>query len=345
MDIFEEYVRRCDELWQHWEALGTRVNSVDDINRIARRELMSKYIAIGKPESLLTIIEDEPKSYTDISEIDSIADAVAEKRQFKKACQLWEKVLVNLEKQYWYGLRHHRRKSPRYQQPIDDPEGNRILLYEETRVLLVYGYRRYSSLIHKHGGRSTTKLLKQLEERSRLVYQEALPELVIVPDARPMTEAVFWELIETTRVANPDDHVDKLGEKLRGFAPKEIRQFAKILRNLVKDANSWDLWGAAFLLNDGCSDDAFLDFRAWLILQGQQKFHHSAAHPDSMADWAKPDDPLEAEALLYLAEEIYEEVTGKDCPTGEVSTSRPKGKRWREDELPTRLPRLAKVCG
>ena len=38
----------------------------------------------------------------------------------------------------------------------------------------------------------------------------------------------------------------------------------------MDDSYRWDLWGAAYLANGGCSDDGFDYFRGWLIGQGRK---------------------------------------------------------------------------
>ncbi|WP_449342020.1 DUF4240 domain-containing protein [Streptomyces aurantiogriseus] len=42
------------------------------------------------------------------------------------------------------------------------------------------------------------------------------------------------------------------------------------LRGRYDRAYTWDLWGAAWVLLDGASDDAFDFFRCWLIGQGRE---------------------------------------------------------------------------
>lgn len=44
------------------------------------------------------------------------------------------------------------------------------------------------------------------------------------------------------------------------------------------------LWAAAAAMLGGCSDDGFIDFRAWLTAQGKDVFMAALADPDSLAD-------------------------------------------------------------
>ena len=45
-----------------------------------------------------------------------------------------------------------------------------------------------------------------------------------------------------------------------------------------------DLWGAAYLINGGASDDGFEYFRGWLMTQGRAVFARAVADPDSLAE-------------------------------------------------------------
>jgi len=346
MTIHEELSSRTDELWAYWTGLGPLVNSTLDVERIARRELMARYLARGKPEALIPLL-DWTRSEEDISEIDTVAQSLAERRKFDAAGRLWERTLKRLEKEYWEGDREFRRRHPPGGPDGIDLDGQRVFLYERTRCRLALGYNGYLNLINIYASRKSRMLAKAVVERRRRVFAEAPADRPVTADDRAVTEEVFWELMESVgRVrGTADDKVEALGDRLRGFRPKEILQFGKLLRARLKEANTWDLWGAAYLLNSGCSDDGFLYFRAWLVLQGRGRFEKSTRIADSLARWARSteSDPAECESLLYVADEVYEEVTGKEARGADGAGGTPKGRRWKEEELPVRLPRLWKV--
>ena len=51
--------------------------------------------------------------------------------------------------------------------------------------------------------------------------------------------------------------------------PDELIEFHRLFNRAMDDAYIWDLWGAAYLINGGCSDDGFAYFRSWLISRGR----------------------------------------------------------------------------
>ena len=62
----------------------------------------------------------------------------------------------------------------------------------------------------------------------------------------------------------------------------------------------------------GCSDDGFIDFRAWLIAQGREVYFAALADPDSLAD-VVPYGDCRFEQLSYVGDYAYEQLTGKSA--------------------------------
>ena len=128
----------------------------------------------------------------------------------------------------------------------------------------------------------------------------------------------------------------------------EIISFDKIFNAYRKAAYRWDLWGAAYLINGGCSDDGFEHFRRWLIGQGQTVFDAALADPDSLADlitsdivWG--DAELECEDIGYAAGEAYQQKTGGEIPFDEADylPGEPAGVQWEEEDLNGLFPKIA----
>ena len=167
-----------------------------------------------------------------------------------------------------------------------------------------------------------------------------------------MDDAQFWKIIKRARSKADDDPeaiAEGVHEQLTELPPREIESFHAILEAKVAAAYSWKLWGAAYLLNGGCSDDGFEYFRNWLVAQGQKVYEAALADPDSLARFADPEDDYhECEDLLYAPMRAYESVTGKRLPNrpGETPPAPgPSGERWDfedPDATAQQLPRLAR---
>ncbi|MEU7060563.1 DUF4240 domain-containing protein [Streptomyces sp. NPDC046197] len=135
-----------------------------------------------------------------------------------------------------------------------------------------------------------------------------------------MDETEFWELIDATREAaggDPEEQADLLVEQLLGLDPEQVLDFARHFESRYNRAYRWDLWGAAWVLLDGASDDAFDFFRCWLIGQGREVFEGALHAPDSLADLLNDFDEEidgDGEELGYAADEAYEQLTGTVAP-------------------------------
>jgi hypothetical protein len=135
-----------------------------------------------------------------------------------------------------------------------------------------------------------------------------------------MDETEFWELVDATREAaegDPEEQADLLVDRLLQLDPEMVLDFARHFEARYNRAYIWDLWGAAWVLLDGASDDAFDFFRCWLIGQGRETYEGAVHDPDSLADLLDDfDEELDGdgEELGYAADEAYEQLTGVVAP-------------------------------
>jgi hypothetical protein len=125
-----------------------------------------------------------------------------------------------------------------------------------------------------------------------------------------MTQDEFWQHIKATRRIDPDEHAERLANRLAKLPVDDILAFGKQWEAALAKANTWKLWGAAYLINGGCSDDGFEYFRCWLLLQGQAVYDAALADPDTLAAYLKGDAEVEAECTP--AYDAYAAVTGKE---------------------------------
>lgn len=117
-----------------------------------------------------------------------------------------------------------------------------------------------------------------------------------------MDEAQFWTIIEaggSKAPADPERQLAAARKRLAKLSSEEIRDFHRFFNQKVADAYTWDLWGAGYLINGGCSDDGFHYFRAWVISRGRAVYEAAVANPDSLAGLTDPDrDDYETDLCL-----------------------------------------------
>lgn len=158
-----------------------------------------------------------------------------------------------------------------------------------------------------------------------------------------MQEEQFWSIIDAARGQAgpvPDARVDALQNLLSTLDLEAVLAFQRHYERMIARAHRWDLWGAAYLINEGCADDGFRYFCDWLISEGRQTFERALLDPDSLA--LLPYQELaELEMFGYVALAVYEQKCGKELPLDHTTAlSLPAGDEWCEEELPGMFPRL-----
>jgi hypothetical protein len=163
-----------------------------------------------------------------------------------------------------------------------------------------------------------------------------------------MTRDDFWSMVGDARSCDDlDAHVENIQAALSQKPPEDIVDFERHMAALLVSSYTWALWGAAYLINGGCSDDGFDYFRGWLIANGQAVFAAALTDPDALADIPTVEEDSECEMILYIARSAYEAVTAEEIPS--VMIHLPDlGEGWDFDddaEMARRYPKLfARFC-
>ena len=165
----------------------------------------------------------------------------------------------------------------------------------------------------------------------------------------------FWSIIEKSREGwdrnHPDGNQDrqlKALEKLLSHLPsEEVASFQRHFENLFYRAYRWDLWHAAFIVADGCSDDSFMDFRAWLISMGRSNYESAFADVETVAQIAAVPgvEYMFFEGFSSVALEVYEKQTGRELDLKLPHPAEPAGNRVPEAEFPIQFPKLWRRSG
>jgi Protein of unknown function (DUF4240) len=154
----------------------------------------------------------------------------------------------------------------------------------------------------------------------------------------------FWEVIDQAgaRAKSCAECARALESILSALPSTEIEAFAQAQEDLMRSSYRWDLWGAAFVINGGCSDDGFDYFRGWLMLQGRDVWEAALSDPESLAGVSLAEDP-ECEDVLYAASKAYEQVAGHSLPPSrDQPPEKPIGAAWQESDLAGLYPKLWK---
>jgi hypothetical protein len=162
---------------------------------------------------------------------------------------------------------------------------------------------------------------------------------------KKMDEQAFWKIVEAVKASTGSDFDARphaLEIALTPLDLESLQAFQRTYESLLVRANRWDLWGAAYLMNGGCSDDGFKYFRDWLISEGQHTYEKALAEPDSLSAIPKR-DYFDLELYGYAASKVYAQKGGGELERDflQVELAAPEGREWQEPELPAMFPKLA----
>jgi hypothetical protein len=164
-----------------------------------------------------------------------------------------------------------------------------------------------------------------------------------------MDESTFWGLIDAARAEMTpasSNQPDVLQKKLEALPASEIVAFDRMFTRLVDDAYRWDLWAAAYIIEGGCSDDGFRDFRAGLIGLGRDVFYAALSDPNTLVRQPTRGVDFSQEAMLYAASLAYAVVTGREMPENDLPhPAEPVGEPWDEASVAGKYPELAAKFG
>jgi len=125
----------------------------------------------------------------------------------------------------------------------------------------------------------------------------------------------FWALIDAARSASGGEPGDDgaalakaLSVRLAALPPARRTAFGRMYAALVREAGTWDLYGAAYLIGGGCDDGGFEDFRFGLVAAGRDWYVKALKDADSLAG-----HPAVAEAAEWDDDSaIFAELVGDE---------------------------------
>ncbi len=142
---------------------------------------------------------------------------------------------------------------------------------------------------------------------------EKMPNFTKV--SKMMEEDEFWAIIDQSlekstnkaeQKAYIENELDKLPlDKIIGFQLKTIK--------LRYDTYTSEMWCAAYLIRNGCSDDGFEYFRSWLIHRGKEAFYNAKENPDSLLEVVKSISQPYSYSMQYfwsIAMKVFSNKTG-----------------------------------
>lgn len=179
--------------------------------------------------------------------------------------------------------------------------------------------------------------------------QSAGASRVVVQKARVVVDELkFWEIVGSVHERSQGD-MDRKCEWIKGaisqLSGREATAFAAIFDSKMDEAYSWPLWGAAYVINGGCSDDAFADFRASLISRGRTSFEQAIADPDALAAGDFDEQAWFHEGYQYAVTDGARLAGGSVPARASPHPDQPAGQEWAEEKVYALYPKLSEKFG
>lgn len=308
----------------------------------AKKEVVEAYFEADAYEELLAFAL---KGYRDLPFITKLTTALLKTKDCRRLKRLWEAIVAEAKLSYWQSL------------SVDtffatEENGQRITKEEEVEKRhaeitlprlkreVLETMRRYESILAELGDQQPT--LSRLGEDIQFLESGKKRKLTSKPQKRNIDETVFWELVDQLQAfESVEEKSIQLVTLLESFSAADIKRFQKLLVEKMQLANHFDIWALAYLAQDGCSDDAFESFRAWLILQGNSRFQSTVENINLVSDAIPAGLETAADQLLWCAAIAYENRSGLPLiiKAGKTITA---GKPWQETDLESLYPILWK---
>ena len=160
-----------------------------------------------------------------------------------------------------------------------------------------------------------------------------------------MNRNEFWQIINSVHSKSDGDMDRKcelLKKRLDVLSENDLRDFMNHFDAADAAAYTWPLWGAAYVMHGGCSDDSFADFRATLISHGRTIYEAALDDPESLValDFEDVED-ICYEGFQYVKNNVAEEKLGEIPVRATPFPDEPSGAEWDEENVNNFYPRLS----
>ncbi len=171
------------------------------------------------------------------------------------------------------------------------------------------------------------------------------------PLSKFMDEDQFWKIIQTVNENSQENsqgdyelQYEELAKQLHTLTPDDIILFANRFMFFRGQANTWELWGAIYIIQGGCDEDSFKIFREWVIGQGNDFYYKITKDPDTLAELETEfiETTAEFEGLSRIISKVFKEITNQDIPYTFQENLSIAGVKWDEegDDLKNRFPKI-----
>jgi hypothetical protein len=158
----------------------------------------------------------------------------------------------------------------------------------------------------------------------------------------------FWQVIEAakakTKTKGASADPKALKAVLKTLSSAKLKEFTLEYRKGLMALNTYEIYGAGYVIDAGMSNDGFHYYRSWILGKGKEAFATAQSTPDDLGKFVMKDEIIQNEELEYAALDVLKAKKLKD-PTKGLKGSpddEPSGKLWTEETVYQLYPKLTK---
>jgi hypothetical protein len=317
MRRLEESIGPAWKMKEHWARL-----------RQAERTVFDAWLADERFEELVSYLHSNYENGGGDEYINRVSQKLIALRDVRLLKRLWRGVTANRTGTYWTSRRYSK----------GTPKDRKSEAREKKHALK--SLMAFADILEMLSDPDWQTACEDIE----LLKADKKRKSVAAADKRRLTEAVFWELIETAKnqAASVRERVEILRESLSRFSAANVKRFHTQLLLRLHELNTSDIWALAYIVHGGCSDDAFDYFRQWIITEGKAAFELAKSSVEQFAETVGFSDDPQCEELLSLAPEVYEEKKAAPLAMRDGTAEEACEPQWQEEDLPKLFPGICK---
>jgi len=273
--------------------------------------------------------------------------------------QFWKYILGTRIKRFWKIYNHYLKSKINTPKPIEyfynidkklvEENEKKRSAYRDTNLHMVATW--YDALWHieKHIEAMQKINAKEEIEKAKIIkqsiYELKKPKAKKTTDKRKIDDVLFWGLIQEAQNQTEDnsEFLELLQNKLEAFSATEIKKFKKHFLEKMNELYSWDIWALAYIVRQGCGDDGFDYFCAWVISKGQETFENvKDLKLETLQSIFAQEEP-QLEEMFYVANEAYENKKSEEMPQPRVKSQQIMGTQWSEESICESYPKLCEL--
>lgn len=258
-----------------------------------------------------------------------VTEALSKQKQITLIKRLWLGIIGKQKNAYWELFTYRKKIKPGY---FEEHGPTKKALALETMNQL---RDILSQLRDEEGVARISEDIDLFEQGKRRLVKSK-------PISQEIDDKLFWQIIAKAQSSSDStsERIESIVIQLEAFSASQIRKFQKILLSKISELYRSDIWALAFIAQDGCSDDAFEAFRAWLVLQGQKIFNQAIQDIYKIVPYVPPGLGTSAPELFSAAEIAYEARAGKMMTPVKMPRTKLIGDHWEESDLERLYPKI-----